>query len=95
MVNGCIGTCKCTTLQRGVKATLRKEELQQLIKEQIELGGEGLEEKYKYLLEINLEDLVTTSGETQIYWLLAIQAAREGQRLRLERNVNGAEGNIT
>ena len=69
----------------GTEATLRKEELQQLIEEQIELGGEGLEENDKYLLEINLDDLATTSGETQTYWLLAIRAAREGRRLRVEQ----------
>lgn len=69
----------------GTEATLRKEELQQLIEEQIELGGEGLEDNDKYLLEINLDDLSTTSGETQTYWLLAIRAAREGRRLRTER----------
>ena len=56
----------------GAEATLRKEELQQLIEEQIELGGAGLEENDKYLLEINLHDLSTTSGKTQTYWLLTI-----------------------
>ena len=56
----------------GVNATLRKEELQSLIEDQLELGEEGLEEEDKYLLEINLDDLTTTSGETQTYWLLAI-----------------------
>ena len=69
----------------GTEATLRKEDIQQLIEEQIELGGEGLEDNDKYLLEINLDDLSTTSGETQTYWLLAIRAAREGRRLRTER----------
>ena len=69
----------------GMEATQRKEELQQLIEEQIELGGAGLEENDKFLLEINLEDLAITSGETQTYWLLAIRAAREGRRLRAKR----------
>ena len=72
----------------GTEATLRKEELQKLIEEQIELGGEGLDEQDKYLLEINLEDLSTTCGDTQTYWLLAIRAAREAQRLRAERTRN-------
>ena len=35
----------------GAEATLRKEELQQLIEEQIEIGGRGLEDDDKYLLE--------------------------------------------
>ena len=65
----------------GVNATLRKEELQSLIEDQLELGEEGLEEEDKYLLEINLDDLTTTSGETQTYWLLAIRAAREARIL--------------
>ena len=66
----------------GVDATQRKEELQRLIEEQIELGGGGLEEEDKYLLEINLEDLATTNGEVQTYWLLAIRAARDARTLR-------------
>ena len=66
----------------GIEATLRKEEIQRLIEDQIELGGEGLENEDKYLLEINLEDLSTTSGDTQTYWLLAIRAAREARILR-------------
>ena len=56
----------------GVNAILRKEEPQSLIEDQLELGEDGLEEKDKYLLEINLDDLTTISGETQTYCLLAI-----------------------
>jgi hypothetical protein len=66
----------------GKHATDRKEQLQQLIEEQIILGGGGLEAEDRYLLEINLEDLETTSGETQQYWLLAILAARKASLLR-------------
>ena len=66
----------------GVDATRRKEELQTLIEDQLELGGEGLEEDDKYLLEINVDDLSTTSGEIQTYWLLAIRAARDARILR-------------
>ena len=47
----------------GVAATARKEEIQQFIKDQSELGEEGLEESDHYLLEVNLEDLESTSGE--------------------------------
>ena len=43
---------------------------------QQELGTEGLAEEDKYLMEINLDELETTSGEKQEYWLLAIRAAR-------------------
>ena len=35
-----------------------------------ELGEEGLLEEDKFLLEVNLEDLETTNGERQEYWLL-------------------------
>jgi hypothetical protein len=61
----------------GSEAAQRKEELQQLIEEQIDKGGEGLDEQDRHLLDINLEDLETSSGEDQYYWLVAIQAARE------------------
>jgi hypothetical protein len=34
-------------------------------------------------MEVNLDDLETTSGETQAYCLLAIKAARRAYLLRL------------
>ena len=58
-------------------------ELQSEMEQQIELGGEGLNEQDKYLLEINLEDLEHSSGEDQYYWLLAIQSAREHRALKV------------
>ena len=61
------------------------------IEDQLELGGEGLDEQDRYLLEINLEDLETTTGEDQTYWLLAIQAARESRLLRLAEEQGAAE----
>jgi len=66
----------------GIAATARKEEIQRFIEDQIELGEEGLDEKDHYLLEVNLEDLETTTGEEQHYWLLQIQAARSERALR-------------
>ena len=72
----------------GVAATARKEEIQQFIEDQIELGEEGLDASDYYLLEVNLEDLETTSGEEQHYWLLQIQAARRESQLRRTRNRN-------
>ena len=76
----------------GSEAAQRKEELQQLIEEQIEKGSEGLDEQDRYLLDINLEDLETSSGEDQYYWLVAIQAPREHrailQRRRDTRKTN-------
>jgi len=38
------------------------------------MGAELLMED-NFLLECNLSDIVTTNGEQQEYWLLAIQAA--------------------
>jgi len=56
-------------------------ELMREIEKQLELGTEGLPQEDRYLLEINLKDLETTSGEKQTYWLLAIRAARRAHRL--------------
>ena len=67
----------------GLLASERKEELLKLIAEQQERGEDGLEEEDRWLLEVNLDDLETTSGETQAYWLLAIKAARRAYLLRL------------
>ncbi len=62
--------------------TLRKELLQQEIKHQLELGATGLLQEDKYL---NLEDLETTLGERQEYWLLAINAAWEAKLLWVQQ----------
>ena len=75
----------------GELASTRKEEIRRALEEQLELGGEGLEDEDKYLLEINLDDLGTSSGEDQTYWLLALEAAREARALRLSQ-ANGDEG---
>lgn len=73
--------------------THRKEKLQKEIEDQIELGDEGLAEDDKWILEINLEDLESTSGEIQEYWLLAILAAREACALRTQQTVHTASTN--
>ena len=51
------------------------------IERQQELGEEGLLEEDCYLAECNLGDLEETSGILETYWLLAIQAAREANKL--------------
>ena len=54
----------------------------------IRLGGDGdagLLEEDKYLAEVNLEEISTSSGERQYYWLLAIQTARNHYALRAQR----------
>ena len=65
-----------------LKAVERKEELQREIEHQVMLRGTGLDEQDRYLLEINVGDLDTSSGEDQYYWLLAIRAARVDRRLK-------------
>lgn len=51
----------------GLKVAERKEKLQREIEHQIMLGGAGLEEQDRYLLEINMGNLETSSGEDQYY----------------------------
>ena len=70
----------------GMEATARKEEIQRFIEDQLERGEEGLDERDHYLLEINLEDLETSTGEDQHYWLLQIEAARCDLALRRQNN---------
>jgi hypothetical protein len=48
----------------------------------MELGAMILLQEDKYLMEINLEDMRTISGERQEYWLFAITAAREAKVLQ-------------
>ena len=67
---------------QGTQATLRKEELQKEIETQQDLGYEGLLEEDQYIAEVNLEDLETSSGERQEYWLVAIRAVQEACLLR-------------
>ncbi len=66
----------------GTIVTARKEELSQEIKWQQELGDKGLLEEDKYLAEVNLEGLETTSRERQHYWLLAIKTTWKAKILR-------------
>ena len=79
----------------GLLASDRKEDLLRHIMEQKDLGEEGLAEEDRYLLEINLDDLETSSGETQAYWLLAIKAARKVVRLRTRTETTASEEEVT
>eukprot|EP00804_Cyclotella_cryptica_P003924 CCRYP_016117-RA/>CCRYP_016117-RA protein AED:0.75 eAED:0.75 QI:0/-1/0/1/-1/1/1/0/1178 len=65
----------------GLIATKDKEHLLQEIENQMELGGEGLAEHDKWMLEVNLSEMDTSTGETESYWLIAIRTARERYRL--------------
>jgi hypothetical protein len=69
----------------GIIATARKEELLVEIERQRALGDAGLLEEDKYLAEVNLEEMSTSSGERHHYWLLAIQTARNHYALRAQR----------
>ncbi len=59
----------------GTQATLQKEEIQREIKEQMKMCSDGLLDKDLWMMEVNLTDLETTSGEQEEYWLVAIRAA--------------------
>jgi hypothetical protein len=65
----------------GLIATKDKEHLLQEIENQMELGGEGLAEHDKWMLEVNLSEMDTSTGEKESYWLIAIRTARERHRL--------------
>jgi len=69
----------------GTVATAKKEELLEEIERQRDLGDAGLLEKDKYLAEVNLEEMASSSGERQHYWLLAIQTARNHYALKAQR----------
>lgn len=77
----------------GALASKRKEEIRWALEDQLELGEEGLDEDDRFLLEINLEDLDTSSGEDQAYWLLALEAARDARALRLSQPSIANESN--
>jgi hypothetical protein len=52
---------------------------------QRDLGNAGLLEEDKYLAKVNLEEMATSSGEQQHYWLLAIQTAWDHYALRAQQ----------
>ncbi len=47
----------------GTQATLWKEEIQQEIEEQMEMGTKGLLDEDLWMMKVNLGDMETTSGE--------------------------------
>jgi hypothetical protein len=69
----------------GTIPTAKKEEFLLEIERQRDLGNADLLEEDKYLAEVNLEEMATSSGEWQHYWLLAIQTARNHYALRVQR----------
>ncbi len=67
----------------GMLISTHKEDLLKEIEYQLTLCPNTLTEEDRFLLECNFEDLTTTTGEHQEYWLLAITAAREASRMRI------------
>jgi hypothetical protein len=76
----------------GQNARKRKESLRRELEYQIALGGDGLAEEDQYLLEINLDDLNLSSGEDQVYWLLAFKTARKAWEIQQARANELMEG---
>jgi hypothetical protein len=77
----CILVHNCT---RGTLINQHKAKLLEEIIKQLSMGAELLMENDKFLLECNLLDIISTNGEQQEYWLLAIQASREASRLQTQ-----------
>jgi hypothetical protein len=69
----------------GVLISAHKADLLKEIEHQLSLGPDDLTKEDQFLLECNFDDITTTSGEAQDYWLLGIQAAREASCLRCKR----------
>ncbi len=69
----------------GVLILTHKADLLKEIKHQLSLGPDDLAIEDQFLLECNFDDITSTSGVAQGYWLLGIQAAREAARIRRKR----------
>jgi hypothetical protein len=88
---------RCVLVHNRSTGTLilaHKEELQREIKHQLTLGPEGLAEDDRFLLKCNFGELVSTNGEQQEYWLLAIRAAREEDLLRAAKRQQSTTGTV-
>jgi hypothetical protein len=68
-----------------MQATLWKEAIQWEIEGQMELRTAGLLKDDHWMLEVNLGDMESTTGEQEEYWLVAIKAAREVALLTRQR----------
>ena len=83
-IHQCIQVNNCTT---GVLISIHKAILFKEIKHQLLLGPDDLAEEDRLLLECNFDEITSTTGEAQGYWLLGIQAAKEASRIRTEARV--------
>ncbi len=77
----CILVHDCIT---GVLISTHKADLLKEIKHKLSLGPDDLAEEDCFLLECNFDDITSTTGEAQGYWLLGIQAARVALQIRIE-----------
>ena len=68
----------------GVLISTHNADLLKEIEHQLSLGPDDLAKKDPFLLECNFDDITSTTGEAQGYWLLGIQTAREASRIRTE-----------
>ena len=68
-----------------MQATLWKEAIHREIEGQMELGMAGLLEEDHWMLEVNLGDMESTTGEQEEYWLVAIKATWEAALLTWQR----------
>jgi hypothetical protein len=71
----------------GTMISAHKADLLKEIEHQLTLGQEGLAEEDRFLLECIFDDITSTTGELQGYWLLGIQAAREASHIRTKARV--------
>jgi hypothetical protein len=82
---------RCVLVHDRTTSTLilaHKEDLLQEVENQLAIDPDRLDEQDRLLLECNFDELASTTGKQQEYWLLAIQAAREVSRIRrAETNV--------
>jgi hypothetical protein len=91
---------RCILVHDRMTGTLilaHKEEPLKEVEDQLKIVPDGLDEQDQFLLECNFDQLATTTGEHQEYWLLAIQAAREAsciclEQVDMEQQCNNNEG---
>ncbi len=75
---------QCILVHDRITGTLilaHKDKLLREIDHQLLLGSEGLAEEDQFPLECNFDELTSTTGKHQEYWLLAMKAAQEASRL--------------
>jgi hypothetical protein len=77
-----------------MQATLWKEALQRETEGQMELGMAGLLKEDHWMMEVNLGDMESKSGEQEEYWLVAVKAAWEATTLTRQQ-ANQAQTELT